>query len=487
MKIINQILKFIFLLGAVSYYRINVNAATEIMVSKKELPYEVLNISMQNNSITIQGWALISYKQHYFNESDHITEIEFFSVNDTFRVRTNLTNISQTNQMQYFGSPKCGINSINQTPETCNYNYEKVGFSVSIPLHKFKINQTYQTNIINHAFRANLSYKTPVYFPIKQDINFTKDGIEYHIVSRLDDTVIKVNATTVLARKQAAKISPFWYSGSNCSSTYRNQLFFLINTNYRNVFEKVISDNTSYYRVSANLSVCDGPRRRIVEGNSLSPVWIASTYVLYSGTPLQISSNLVNQAPYFIQSEINIYQGQTLNINNNVQAFDYEEGNISHKIQIVKSNYVDSIGIYQIHLSVKDSQGLQTNTILIVNVLALPNNKPTIFAENIRLLQYTKFEPFNYVSAYDTEDGNLNSKIITLNDIRTDQLSNQEQCYYVEDSKGLNDKKCIRVEIYTNDTIYNKFRMISINNLFYREAIPSNWKSIIYILDMILK
>lgn len=487
MKVLNQILKFIFLLGAVSYYRINVSAANEIMVSKKELPYEVLNISMQDNSINIQGWALISYKQHYINEGDHNTEFEFYSMNDSFRVSANLTSLSQTKQMEYFGSPKCSINSINQAPETCNYNYEGVGFSVTIPLNRFKINQTYQTNIISHAFRANLSYKTPVYYPIQQDINFTKAGIEYHVVSRLDDTEIKVNATTVLARKQAAKISPYWYSGSNCSSSYKNQLFFLINTNYRNVFEKVISDNTSYYRVAGNLSVCDGPRRRIVEGSTISPVWIASTYVLYSGTPLQISSNLVNQAPYFTKSEASIYIGQILNIDNYVQAFDYEEGNISHKIQIVNSNYVDSVGVYQINLSVSDSQGLQSTTTLIVNVLALPNNKPIIYAENVRILQFTKFDPLNYVSAYDNEDGNLDSKIINLSLINVDQISNQEQCYYVEDSKGLSDKKCINIEIYTNDTIYDKFRMISINHLFYKEVIPTNWKSIIYILDTILK
>lgn len=487
MKIFSQILKLIFLLGAVSYYRINVSAANEIMVSKKELPYEVLNISMQDNSITIQGWALISYKQHYINEGDHSTEFEFYSMNDSFRVSANLTNLSQTKQMEYFGSPKCSVNSINQAPETCNYNYEGVGFSVTIPLSKFKINQTYQTNIINHAFRANLSFKTPVYYPIQQDINFIKEGIEYHVVSRLDDTEIRVNATTVLARKQAAKVSPYWYSGSNCSSSYRNQLFFLINSNYRNVFEKVISDNTSYYRVSANLSACDGPRRRIVEGNSISPVWIASTYVLYSGTPLQISSNLVNQAPYFTKSDVTIYKGQALNINNYVQAFDLEEGNISHKIQIINSNYLDLVGTYQINLSVSDFQGLQTNTTLIVNVLALPNNKPILYADNIRILQFTKFDPLDYVSAFDNEDGNLNNNIVNLSTIDTDLLSNQEQCYYVEDSKGLSDTKCINIEIYTNNTIYDKFRMISHNNLFYREVIPTNWKSIIYILDTILK
>jgi len=106
MKILNNIIKLIFLLGAASYFRISVNASNEIMVSKKELPYEILNISLQNNSIVINGWVFISYKQHYLNSSDHKTFIEFFSISDTFRVEAVLTNLSLTNQMQYFGSPK---------------------------------------------------------------------------------------------------------------------------------------------------------------------------------------------------------------------------------------------------------------------------------------------------------------------------------------------------------------------------------------------
>ncbi len=487
MKILNQILKFIFIIGGVSYFRINAYGASEVMVSKKELPYEILNISMQNSSIVIEGWSLISYKQHYLNESDHLTELEFFSINDSFRISATLTSLSLTKQMEYFGSPICNFNSINQIPEVCNFNYERVGFTAIVPLNKFVVNQVYQTNIISHALRANLSYKTPVYYPILNDLNFTNSGKEYHIISRLDDTEIKVNATTVLARKQAAKVSPYWYSGTNCSSTYKNQLFFLVNTTYRNVFEKIISDNTSYYRVSSNLSACDGPRRRIVEGGSINPVWIASTYVLYSGTPLQISSNLVNQAPYFEKTKATIYKDQLFDWSSYVKAFDLEDGNISHKIIQVSSNYVNEIGTYRINLKVSDSKGLTSTTELIVDVIALPNSNPVLYAENTKILQYSNFNALDYVSAYDNEDGNLNHKIITLNAIDTSILSVQEQCYYVEDSKGLNDIKCIEIEIFSNKVVYDKFRMISDNNLFYKQEIPNNWINNIYILDSILK
>jgi hypothetical protein len=486
MKIVNQILKFILILGSLSYFRINAKAAVETMVNKKQIPYEILNISIVDNSLVIEGWVFISYKQHYLNEQDHKTELEFFSLNDSFRIQAKLTNVSLTNQMEYFGSPKCALVAIGQAPELCNYNYENVGFIATIPLSKFKLDTTYQTNIISYALKSNLIFKTPVYFPIPQDLNFNFENKQYKISSRLNDTEIKVNSTTVIARKQPSKVSTYWYSGSNCSTSYKNQLFFLVNSIYKNVTSKVFSDYTSFYSVSAKLSVCDGPRRRIVEGTELQPIWISSLYVVYSGTPLQISSNLVNQAPYFEKNDITVYEGESFNLNEHVKAFDFEEGDISHKIHIISSNYEDKIGTYQIDLSVKDSQGLSAYTTMFVSVLALPNENPVIFAENIKILKNTEFNPLTYISAFDSEDGDISNAIVILNEIDTSTIGIFEQCYYVEDSNQLSATKCINVEIYTNDYLYNKFRMISENNLFYKESIPLNWKDIIYIIENIL-
>lgn len=486
MKVINQILKIVLILGSLSYFRINAHAAVETMVNKKQIPYEILNISLVDNSIIIEGWVFISYKQHYLNDLDHKTELEFYSINDSFRIQAKLTNISLTKQMEYFGSPKCAPVAIGQAPELCNYNYENVGFIATIPLNKFKVDTVYQTNILSYALKSNLIFKTPIYFPIPEDLNFRIDNKEYKIISRLNDTEIKVNSTTVIARKQPSKVSTYWYSGTNCSTSYTNQLFFLLNSIYKNVSSKVFSDYTSFYNVSAKLSVCDGPRRRIIEGTSISPVWISSLYVVYSGTPLQISSNLVNQAPYFEKSDINVYKGEMFEIFDHVKAMDYEEGDISHKIETISSTYEDKVGNYQINLKVTDTQGLSAYTIILVNVLALPNDKPIIYANDLKILQHSEFDPLNYVSAYDSEDGNISDNLVVLNMIDTNLLGIYEQCYYVEDSNQLNTTKCINVEIYTNDKIYDKFRMISNNNLFYKEEIPLIWKDYIYIIENIL-
>ena len=325
-------LKYIFIIYTLHSAMIQTTAYTDIMVSKKDLSFEVLSIETSQNELIIKGWAFISYKQHFNNASDHATFLEFFNINDQFRVQASLTNISQTQMMTYFGSPSCSSSSTYQMPEVCNYNYEQVGFEVKVPLDRFKAGDSYQTNIIVQAHTAGISYKTALYYPLSNDLMLSSTSRETIVSSRLDATELKINATTVLARKQAQKQSEYWFYGSNCSSTYRNQLFFQVNTVYRRIYEKVISENTSYYRVGGNLNVCYDSRRRITEGTLIQPVWIASPYVLYSGTPLQIKVNLKNQAPYFVNEEINIYQGETFVLTDYVKAIDPEEGDISHRI-----------------------------------------------------------------------------------------------------------------------------------------------------------
>lgn len=486
MNVIKTIIKLLIILGASSYFRLNPKALNEVIVTKDKIPYEILSIKMINNSIEIKGWVFISYTQHYLNDSDHKTELEFLSINDSFKVIATTQSISMTNQMQYFGTPKCGPNIINKAPEICNFSYENVGFKVNIPMDMFKVNETYQTNIISHAYKSNLSYKTPVYFPLINDITFNYSDKIYTVKSKLDDTEIKVSATTVIARTQPLKTSPVWFYGDSCSTTYKNQLFFLKNSIYKNVLERKISENINYYRVKANITQCDGDRRRIIEGTIISPIWIASTYVQYSGTPLEISSKYINRAPYFEYSEINLYKGQSFELLDYVKAIDPEEGDISHKITIRSSNYKDELGTYTLNLEVFDKEGLKANATILVNVLALMNNSPVIFLDNIRILQNTIFNPLDYANAYDNEDGDITDKIISLNTIDTSIISIQEVCYYVEDSKGLNNTKCINVEIYSNQLEYLKFRSISKNNLFYGEDIPNNWKDIIYIIDILL-
>lgn len=471
-----KIVKFLYpwlLLGILMPFTLKVNAETT--VSKSKLPYEVLSITVEGDNLHISGWALNAYMQHFDSYYDHGVDIEFVSTTETFRISAYSNGISQTKTMEYFGSPTCSYNNYNLIPEVCNYHYDNVGFDAYIPLSKFKAGSTYQSNIIVHAYNANQSYKTPLYFPLKEDLSLIKDSKEYKIISRLDDTNLTVSATTVLARKEPYKTAPTWYLGFSCSTIYSNQLYFLIDSVYRNVFDKVISDNTSFYKVSANLFICSYNRRRIVEGTQINPVWIASPYVLYSGSPLQIQVTQLNQSPNLTVTNTSIYEGSAFNWRNYASAYDPEDGNISANIQLISTNFVSQIGNYFYDLKVCDSFGSCVTNRLWVEVKEIPNNIPNIYGVNLELLINSSFNPFDYVSAYDVEDGNLTSQIAILNMIDTSIVGIQQQCYEVYDSKGARAEKCISVEVIDYATYANKFRFISKNYLFYQEDIPKNW------------
>ncbi len=471
-KFIKYLLPWIFL-GLFIPFTLTVHAETT--VSKAKLPYEILNINVEGDNLHIYGWALNAYVQHFDSYYDHGVDIEFVSATDTFRISAYSSNLSQTNTMEYFGSPTCSYGVYNQIPEICNYHYDNVGFNAYIPLSKFKTGTSYQTNIIVHAYNANVSYKTPLYFPLKNDLVLTKDSKEFKIISRLDDTNLTVSATTVLARKEPYKTAPTWYLGFNCSTIYRNQLYFLQNTVYRNVYDKVVSDNTSFYKVNANLFVCSYNRRRIVEGTQISPVWIASPYVLYSGSPLQIQVTQLNRSPNLTVNNTSIYEGSSFNWRDFSSAFDAEDGDLTSKISLVSTNFSSVIGNYYYDLKVCDSNGSCVTNRLWVEVKEIPNNVPNLYAADVELLINSAFYPLDHVSAYDVEDGNLTSKIAVLNNINTGVLGQQNQCYEVYDSKNARAEKCISVNIIDYTTYANKFRFISNNYLFYQEEIPSNW------------
>lgn len=461
----------------VSFLTFTLSVQAETTVSKAQLPYEILDIKIEGDQLHISGWGFIAYQQHFDSYLDHGIDIEFVSATHSFRVSAFASGISQTAMMEYFGSPTCSDSSIGQVAETCNYRYNNVGFDAYIPLSSFNTGTNYQTNLISHAYRASKSYKTPLYFPLKYDLYLETPGKAFRIISRLDDTSLTVSATTVLARKEPYKSAPTWSFGYNCSSYYLNKAYFLINTKYNNVFEKVISDNTSFYRLSANSFVCYEYRRRIVEGTAYSPVWIASPYVLYSGSPLQIQVVKLNQSPKLILENTSIYEGSSFNYRQFVSAYDEEDGDLSNSIILLGTNFKSEIGDYYYDLRVCDSQNACTSGRLWVKVKEIPNNLPNITANNLRILQFSNFNPYDHASAHDIEDGDLTSSILVLNEINTFELGIFNLCYQVFDSKNAKAQTCIDVEVVDYSVFINDFRFISKNYLFYLEDIPNIWKN----------
>lgn len=487
LRIVKNLIPWFLLAMSSVYFKLDLYALEPIMVTKYDLPYEVISINTTSNSLQIQGWAFISYKQHFDTSQDHSIYLEFMSVHHQFTIETRLTDLSQTVMMSYFGSPTCADNSTYQIAESCNYRYENVGFTVDVPLDHFISGETYQTNIIVNGYRVNLSYKTPLYYPLSSDLKLSSSSKEITIISRLDDTNLQVNATTVLARKEPSKTGLTWFYGANCSTSYLNQLYFMKNTTYTNVYEKRLVNDTSFYRVSANLYICSVYRRRIIEGSTLSPVWIASPYVSYTGSPLQVSVVNVNQAPYFVITNIEITEGESLDYHLNVHAIDPEEGDISNQITLLESNYSNKAGEYSLIFNVKDQYGLEARGTLLVNVLTKPNFIPDIYAEDQTILQFSVYDPLLNVRSYDVEDGELTNEITYTSKVDTTILGYYDVCFFVMDSSDAQTMKCVIVNVISLEDYLSRYRFVSYNNPFFNESIPALWDQYLNTLTDLLK
>ena len=135
-----------------------------------------------------------------------------------------------------------------------------------------------------------------------------------------------------------------------------------------------------------------------------------------------------------------------------VTAEDEEDGDITHKIEILE-NEVDTTkpGKYEVIYKVTDSKGASyTKSITVtVNPKMEPiNAAPIIKAEDKTLTVGDTFDPKADVTATDEEDGNLTDKIEVLkNEVDTTKPGKYEVTYKVTDSGGASHVKTIKVTV----------------------------------------
>lgn len=469
---------FIVILSSFLYLSLVVTqskALAPTMTTKEFLNYEILDTVIDSQSITISGWAFIKKNQHFRSQLDHEIALEFISTDNTFIVNTTLTNISMTSSFLYAGLSYCAENLYFKS--TCNYYFEYVGFIAVIPLSNFRKGIRYSTNIIVNAKSSKTYLKTPLYYPMENSVQLKIGDYLYSIVSTLEDTNFRVLDTPIYARNGPSKTATIWALGTNCSTTHTNKLYFKLNSVYTNVIARSKSNNQTYYQVKAKLDACVDTRRRIIEGTSITPVWISGIFVEYSGSPLKINSELINQKPTLQVSNFEVIAGNSVNLLDYAKSFDPEEGNLTNKIIIESSTYRDLPGLYSVTYYVQDKYGYFDRTTVLVTVIGLNNHVPSIYAYDKTIIQYSFSNVMNEVTAHDDEDGDLTSSIITINQINTSVVGDHNVCYSVEDSKRASVTKCIIVSVISNISNQNRFRYVSKNNLFYHEAIPNQWIS----------
>lgn len=452
---------------------IKVNAATFTMTTKESLNFEILDTVMTTDSITIKGWAFINENQHYKSISDHSIQLEFISLNGSIIVNTTLTNLSMTSSYLQIGLSYCATGVYFSS--TCNYYYEYVGFTATIPLSLFVKGQKYTTNIIFSALSSRTYLKTPLYYPISNVIQTKVGDYQYSVISNLNDTQFRIIETPIYVRKSPSKTGTIWATGTACSTNYSNKLYFKYGSIYKKIISRVINNNQTYYELKGQLDVCVDLRRRIVEGTTLSPVWISGMFVEYSGSPLEINSVLINNKPIISVQNIVTSVGILVKLLDYAKCIDIEDGDISSKIRIESTNYVDRAGIYNATYYVEDKYGYFDRKTITITVKEPYNDPPVIKASDKTVDQYSNFNYFEEVSAYDVQDGDLTQRLIVMNVINTSLISDQDLCYNVTDNRGVKTTKCIVIHIFSYAANSNRFRFVSKNHLFFKQEEPELW------------
>lgn len=471
-QIITRIVSFLIILMC-PLAELRVKSFTIVPTTKASLNFEILDAQMTPETLTINGWAFINENQHYETTSDHTIQLEFISLSESFIVTANLVNLSMTSAYEQLGLPYCAADVYYAS--TCNYNYDYVGFSVSIPLSRFKLGEKYSTNIIVLAHSSQTYLKTPLYYPISNPVQIRRGDYLFSVMSKLNDTQIKIIETPIYARKAPGKAATIWTSGTNCSMTYGNRLYFKIGSTYTSVISRFVTENQTFYELNAKLDVCVEMRRRIVEGSTIIPVWISGMFVEYSGSPLEINSSLINTNPIIIVENPTISVTEQVNLLDYAKCNDLEEGDLSYKIVIETTNFINKPGVYFVTYYVEDKYGYYDRDTANITVVGNNNEPPVINAADRYVNQYDQIDYYDGVTAHDNQDGDITNLLRVLNEIDTSQAVDQVVCYSVTDLNSATTSKCIVVYVFSNIANSSRFRFISKNYLFYLDAVPNQW------------
>lgn len=448
------------------------------VVTRRELKYEITGLHYQGDRLNIQGWGFMYMRQHFTNSSTHDIYVALENETETKTYKASLLPVDQTQLLKYGNVPRCMETQLNQHAMTCYYDYVNVGFSVSVPLSDLSVQKTYTMYLIIYGKRLNEYQKIPLYYPLQNSIITKVGDYEYHSISNLKDTEITVISAHVYARSGPSTEYPVYRLGSNCSDSALNRAFFRENTTYLNIHDRYFDGTNTYFMVSADPSVCYLSRRRIIEGKTVKPVWIASGFVQYGGTPLIITSKLINTAPWIEIIHPTIEQGEYFDYSLYIRAFDEQEGELTHKIKVLSNPYSDKPGTYSLVFEVTDKYGFVSTDIMYVTVTEPLNTNPMILAEDKVIYRFSDFNELDNVYAYDVEDGDLSHQIIVNGNVDKSRRGEYILCYQVYDSHGAQVQRCIIVQVI--DHIYKKTRFIS-NNTKNTAKYP--WQYLMNILE----
>ncbi|EUJ35704.1 putative peptidoglycan linked protein [Listeria weihenstephanensis FSL R9-0317] len=158
-----------------------------------------------------------------------------------------------------------------------------------------------------------------------------------------------------------------------------------------------------------------------------------------------------NDAPVIQASDITMRVNKPFNVKEAVVVTDTEDGNITNKLEIVANDVnIAKAGVYHVTYRATDSDGNTTTKTITVTVLT--DDAPILTTSDIYLKIGDVFNPMDGITANDTEDGNLTSKIkVDSNDVDMSKAGMYTVVYSVTDSDNNTTKITRHVYVRTND------------------------------------
>ena len=234
------------------------------------------------------------------------------------------------------------------------------------------------------------------------------------------------------------------------------------------VYKEANGNNVIYYMRNSNTNhkVYNVPVNVIERVGDYYKIYADSNSYQYGYVKVS-DFNITNSEPVINVSDKEINLGTVFDYKNGVTASDKENGNLTSKITYTGTVDVNKAGVYKVTYKVTDNSNLTVSKTINVTVKSV-DSVPVITASNKEVSQYTTFDYKNGVTASDSIDGDLTSKITYEETVDTSKVGEYKVVYSVTNSKGKSISKEIIVKVIENakPIIEASDKTISLNKEF---------------------
>lgn len=287
----------------------------------------------------------------------------------------------------------------------------------------------------NKGSGMGVNYASDPYWGEKAAANAYNRDYIYGGQDYLSNTIgVKLIEMEIPIKKEASDDSDTIYTIKN-----NNRLgsTFLIKNIPFIVFDKVVVDNISWYKVYTDTSLDDN--RNIADVSysfSKSYGYIKEEYLYVS-----------NSQPVITANDVRIEQGEAYDFRTNVTALDKEDGNLTDKIKFdnIQTN-VD--GVFYLTYTVTDSMNFSSSKTIKVTIYK--SNKPVITASNKDILQNTSFNPMDGVSVIDPNEGDITNRVIIENGVDITKVGSYKVKYIITNSMNITISKEVTINVLSN-------------------------------------